>query len=112
MACLDEASAALAHHVAALLYPGYADSTIPQVIKYEKDIVRLRKAMIAQLKAVEEAKAERRAPRWKQRVLKQGPWDEGRDFLNLNGAPALPMPVAIRYVVRDDILLLSCPSWE
>ena len=83
------------------------------MIKYEKDIVRLRKAIRAQQKAVELAKAEaRHAPEWKRRVLSQGPWDEGRDPLPLTGAPALPMPVTIRYVTWDDILTLCCPYGE
>ena len=39
----DPNSAALALSIANLLYPSYADSSIAQVIKYEKDIVILRK---------------------------------------------------------------------
>lgn len=62
--------------------------------------MRLRAAIRAQQKAAEVAKAEARqtTPRWNERVLKQGPWDEGMDPLPRTGAPALPMPVAIRYV--------------
>ena len=79
------------------------------MIKYEKDIVRLRKAIQAQQKAAELAKAEaRHAAEWKWRVLSQGPWDEGRDPLPLTGAPALPMPVTIRYVTWDDISSRLC----
>ena len=58
--------------------------------------MRLRKAIRAQQKAVDLDKAEaRHSPELKQRALRQGPWDEGRDPLPLTGAPALPMPVAV-----------------
>ena len=69
------------------------------MIKYEKDIVLLRKVIQAKQKADDLAKAEARHHReWKRRVLRQGPWDESEDPLPLTGAPALPMPVTIRYV--------------
>lgn len=66
------------------------------MIKYEKDIVFLRKAVQARQKAEEMAKAEaRHHSEWKKRTLGQGPWDEVKDPLPLTGAPALPMPVTI-----------------
>ncbi|CAF9918000.1 MAG: hypothetical protein ALECFALPRED_000455 [Alectoria fallacina] len=68
-------SATLAHKVAGLLYPNYSDSNIPQVIKYEKDVVLFRKAIRARQKADE--------------------MDEVKDPLPLPGAPALPMLVTI-----------------
>ena len=100
------------HEVAGLLYPNYSDSTIPQVIKYEKYIVLLRKAIQAKQKAGDLARAEaRHHPEWKRRVLRQEPWDEIEDPLPLTGAAALPMPVTIRYVSWDgveDILPRLC----
>lgn len=93
---LDQDSAALAHEVAGLLYPSYSDSNRPQVIKHEKDIALLRRAIKARQKADEVAKAEaRHHPEWKKRILRQGPWDEAKDPLPLTGAPSLPMPVTI-----------------
>lgn len=69
---------------------------MPQEIKYEKDIVLLREVIQARQKADEMAKAEAgHHPEWKQRILRQGPWDEVKDPLPLTGAPALPMPVII-----------------
>ncbi|CAD6578970.1 MAG: NAD-dependent malic enzyme, mitochondrial [Alectoria sarmentosa] len=56
----NQDSATLAHKVAGLLYRNYSDPNIPQVVKYEKDIVLLRKAIQAQQKADEMAKAEAR----------------------------------------------------
>ncbi len=88
-----------------MLYPSYADSRLPQVIKYEKDIVVLRKAALAKRKEVEVARAEkRRNPEWKRRVRSQGPWDEEKDPLALTGVSALPMPVEIRYVGLGGVL--------
>ena len=105
----DQESAALTHQVAELLYPSYSDSKIPQVIKYEKDIVLLRKAIQEQRKADELAKAEARHRRnWKKRVLRQGGWDDVKDPLPLTGAPALPMPVTVRCVAKRTT---SCPSF-
>ncbi|KAF6233284.1 hypothetical protein HO173_008575 [Letharia columbiana] len=70
--------------------------TYQQVIKYERDIVLLRKAIQARQKAEEQARAEaRHHTEWNQRVLRQGPWDGVKDPLPLTGAPALPMPVTI-----------------
>ena len=92
----DQDSATLAVRVAELLYPAPTDSTLPQVIKYEKDIVLLRKAIQAQRKAEELARLEARTkPTWKQRILAQGPWDEVKDPVTLDGVSSLPMPVTI-----------------
>jgi len=59
--------------------------------------VALRKAILAQEKAKEEAPLQERYqnPPWKVRVKAQGPWDEVNDPWSLAGAPALPMPVEI-----------------
>ena len=62
------------------------------MIKYEKEVVLLRRAIQAQQKADEVA---RKPTEWKQRVRRQGAWDEVNDPLSLAGAPALPMPVSI-----------------
>jgi hypothetical protein len=57
--------------------------------------VALRKAILAQEKAKEEARLQERYqnPPWKVPVKAQGPWDEVNDPWSLAGAPALPMPV-------------------
>lgn len=57
----------------------------------------LRKAILAQEKAKEEARLQERYPNvpWKARVKAQGPWDEVNDPWSLAGTPALPMPVEI-----------------
>ena len=66
------------------------------MIKYEKDIVLLRKTIQAKQKADEVARVQaRNQSEWKHRVLRQGPWDEVNDLLPLTGSPALPMPVSI-----------------
>ena len=66
------------------------------MIKYEKDIVLLRKTIQAKQKADGLARIQaRKHPEWKQRVVRQGPWDEVNDVLPLTGSPALPMPVSI-----------------
>ena len=93
---LDQKSADLAHEIAGLLYPSYSDSNLSQVIKYEKDIVLLRKTIQAKQKADEVARVQaKNQAEWRHRVLRQGPWDEVNDLLPLTGSPALPMPVSI-----------------
>jgi len=59
--------------------------------------VALRKAILAQGKAKEEARLQDwyLHPPWKARVKAQGPWDEVNDPWSMAGAPALPMPVEI-----------------
>ncbi|KAL8691559.1 MAG: hypothetical protein Q9218_003238 [Villophora microphyllina] len=92
----DEASAALAFEIVAQLYPAPGDPSLSQVIKYEKHIVTLRKSILAQDKAKEEARRQDRLHRpWKGRVKAQRPWDEINDPWSLAGAAALPMPATI-----------------
>lgn len=57
----------------------------------------LRKAILAQEMAKEEARLQKRYPHlpWKVRIKAQGPWDEVNDPWSLAGAPSLPMPVEI-----------------
>lgn len=88
-------TAALAVMIAGLLYPAPNDSLAP-LIKYESDIVTLRKLITQQRKsAIEEATARKRKTNWENRIRKQGPWDEAEDPLSLNGVSSLPMPVKI-----------------
>lgn len=66
------------------------------MIKYEKDIVLLRKTIQAKQNTDELARIQaRNHPERKQQVLRQGPWDEVNDPLPLTGSPGLPMPVNI-----------------
>ncbi|KAK5163719.1 uncharacterized protein LTR77_010392 [Saxophila tyrrhenica] len=84
---------ALAHEVAARLYPDLAES-LAAIIKYEKDIVVLRSMVLAQRQAViAEATERNNRVNWVKRITKQGWWDEIHDSLPLTGAPSLPMPV-------------------
>ena len=89
----DSKSAALAIEVAQLLYPGPVNSTTAPVIKYEKDIVLLRKTIIAQQNERIE-RATREHETWRKRILDQGPWNETNDRWT-RAAPAQPMPVTI-----------------
>lgn len=92
----DPHEAELAKQIAQLLYPSPSDSTLPALIKYEKDAVHLRRAIVAQEKIAEAAKAKPKLkPTPKERISSQGPWDEVNDPWPLTGAPALPMPVKV-----------------
>ena len=89
----DPKSAALSVEVARLLYPAPADSTIAPVIKYEKDVVLLRRTIVAQQNERIERETHEHET-WRKRILEQGPWDETNDHW-AEGAPAQPMPVAV-----------------
>ena len=73
------------------------------MIKYERDIVVLRKAALAKRKEVEVAGAEKR-----QRVWSEGAWVEEKVPLALTGVSALQMPVEIRCV--DSGVYLRCAN--
>ena len=92
----DPQKANLAISISALLYPAPSDSVLGPLIKYEKDIVLLRRAVVAQREVAAAVSAKiRYKPTWIERIRAQGPWDEVNDPLSLKGAPALPMPVAV-----------------
>ena len=76
--------------IAQLLYPAPTDSTIAPVIKYEKDIILLRKAISDQNEQRELENNET----WSKRIRSQGPWDETKDLWT-EAVPAQPMPVTI-----------------
>ena len=84
----------LAVSIAALIYPAPSDSVLGPLIKYQKDIVLLRRAIVAQRQAACAPKTKYK-PTWIDRIQAQGPWDEVNDPLSLKGAPALPMPVSV-----------------
>jgi hypothetical protein len=91
----DVEAAALAHSIAQLLYPTTGPS-LSSLIKYEKDIVKLRNLVIKQRKrAIDDATKRNDLVDWDKRILKQGPWDPISDPWSLDGAPSLPMPVKI-----------------
>jgi hypothetical protein len=84
---------ALAAETASLLFP---PGSLHSLIKYERAIVLLRAFFLAQeearkAKLVEES----RIHTWAGRIEAQGPWDELRDPLSLEGPAATPMPVKI-----------------
>ncbi|KAL8913516.1 MAG: hypothetical protein Q9171_001704 [Xanthocarpia ochracea] len=89
--------AKLAQDIAQLLYPSPADSILPALIKYEKDITLLRRMVLAERAAAEMERAldipQKPTPR--EQVTAQGPWDEVDDPLSLNGVSSLPMPVQV-----------------
>ena len=88
-------AATLAKDIAQLLYPT-PEPSLSSLIKYEKDVVRLRHLVIQQRKrAIEDATERNSSMNWDKRILKQGPWDPISDPVSLDGAPSLPMPVKI-----------------
>lgn len=92
----DPQKANLAISISALLYPAPSDSVLGPLIKYEKDIILLRRAIVAHRELVAMASSRiRYKPTWTDRIRAQGPWDEVKDTLSLKGAPALPMPVTV-----------------
>ncbi|KAF2108020.1 hypothetical protein BDV96DRAFT_588101 [Lophiotrema nucula] len=91
----NAAVADLAVEVAQLLYPS-PDNSLGAIIKYEKDVVKLRKCVIQQRKRIIEVATQRNELRtWDKRITKQGAWDPTTDPISLGGAPSLPMPVQI-----------------
>ncbi|KAF1993264.1 RNI-like protein [Amniculicola lignicola CBS 123094] len=91
----DSETAALAEQIADLLYPS-PDHSLGPIIKYEKDVVKLRRYVLQQRKRdIEVATARNNAMTWEKRVLSQGPWNPVEDPVSLAGAPSLPMPVQI-----------------
>ena len=56
--------------------------------------MKLRRAVLIQRQADKQARADGRAT-WRNKLIKQGPWDEAVDPLSLVGAPVLPIPVVI-----------------
>ena len=94
----NEGNTALAMRVSELLYPAPTptEGALSQLMKYEKDIPQLRRAVIAQQKAEELAKAvANQQSTWKNRILSQGSWHEETDPIPLTGPTSLPMPVTI-----------------
>ncbi|KAF2795058.1 RNI-like protein [Melanomma pulvis-pyrius CBS 109.77] len=87
--------AALANHVAQLLYPS-PDNSLGSLIKYDKDIIKLRRYVLQQRKrAIEIATKRNDMLNLHKRIIAQGAWDPAVDPLSLNGTPSLPMPVKI-----------------
>ncbi|KAF2866290.1 hypothetical protein BDV95DRAFT_505234 [Massariosphaeria phaeospora] len=91
----DPGAASLANEIAHLLYPSPSNS-LGSLIKYEKDIVKLRRYVIRQRKqAIEEATLRHELMNPDKKILNQGAWDPVADPLSLNGAQSLPMPVQV-----------------
>ncbi|KAL8991195.1 MAG: hypothetical protein Q9169_007924 [Polycauliona sp. 2 TL-2023] len=91
----DEAE--LAKNVAQLLYPSPSDSTLPALIKYQKDITLLRRTIAAQQAIAEEQ--QRSNPAWKptlkERIKERGNWYNPFHPSSYAGPKALPMPVQV-----------------
>lgn len=86
----------LATQIAARLYPCSGLDSLAPIIKYEKDIVLLRKLIYEQRRtAIARATDHNARHNWIKRIATQGPWDEANDPLSQNGAPSLPMPVEV-----------------
>lgn len=91
----DPQRATLASLISQLLYPAPNDSLAP-LIRYEENIVLLRKLILQQRKhEIEVATIRNSSDGWEVRVRKQGLWNSVDDPLSLCGAPAVPMPVKI-----------------
>lgn len=95
----DPHARALAHDIARLLHPPPPDTpegSLGSIIRYEKDIMKLRKYVLLQRKrTIELATEENDLTRWRMRILRQGPWDPVADPISLGGPSSLPMPVQI-----------------
>lgn len=91
----DPGRTGLANMIAQLLYPSPNDSLAP-LIRYEENIVLLRKLVLRQRQhEIEDATTRNSSDSWEVRIRKQGPWNQAADPLPLCGAPAVPMPVKI-----------------
>lgn len=96
--------------LAALLDPSHADS-LTAVIRYEADRVKLRGCVALQRKfymlcATREngrttmgmsggVSAHVKSPVWSNRISMQGPWDQAKKPVSLDGCVAIPMPVQV-----------------
>ena len=88
-------TAALASQVAQSLYPT-PDNSLSSVIRYDKDIVKLRRYVLEQRKRAIRLATERNEQfNWNKRIAGQGLWDPVSDPVSLKGAPSLPMPVKV-----------------
>lgn len=69
----DQLSAALAVKIAGLMYPAPADARLSQVIKYEKDVVALRKVVKNRLESEDAERMKRiQEGKWVGKVRAQG----------------------------------------
>ena len=90
----DPAARELVQKIAQLMYPDM--EPLGAIIRYEKDLVCLRRAVFENRKrTLEENQKRNELFNWSARVRKQGPWDPIADPVSLAGAPSLPMPVEI-----------------
>jgi hypothetical protein len=86
----------LASAVAAHLFPDDITEPLHALIQYERAIIQLRAAFLAQEHAENErVTKENRANTWSGRIEAQGPWDEINDPVSLEGAEAIPVPIKI-----------------
>ena len=86
----------IATEIAARLYPCSDLDSLAPIIRYEKDIVLLRKLVYEQRRtAIARATDHNTRHTWIKRIAVQGPWDEANDQLTPSGAPSLPMPVEV-----------------
>ncbi|KAL5417554.1 hypothetical protein PMIN03_001512 [Paraphaeosphaeria minitans] len=91
----DPAAAAMAQSIARLRYPHY-DTPVGSLIRYETDLMQLRRLVVEQRKLMfSEATKQKELFNWPKRVMKQGAWAPATDPWSLDGAPAIPMLVEI-----------------
>ena len=92
----DTSAAHLAEQIADIMHPSPDTGSLFSIIRYERDLVRLRKMVILQRKReIEDNTKQHERMRWGPRIIKQGAWNPTTDPLSLDGAPSLPMPVEI-----------------
>ncbi|OJJ35723.1 hypothetical protein ASPWEDRAFT_110735 [Aspergillus wentii DTO 134E9] len=90
----------LAPLIASLIYPAPVGS-FAQVVNYERDVATLKEALRLQKRHHEGSMHHKnpsekgRRPRWSDRILAQGPWDQIATAEMLKGVRSLPMPVDI-----------------
>lgn len=93
---VDSSAANLADQIAQFMYPSVTSESLFPIIQYEKDIVRLRRAITFQRKrTIDDNTKRKELMSWVPRIVKQGAWNSLMDPVSLNGAPSLPMPVDI-----------------
>lgn len=97
----DANNTSLIQKTAARIYPAGAGNDAPEV-RYQKDLAKLREAVrraghtsAGASTAAKEEVSQEPQPRWSDRILAQGPWDQTVAPDMLKGAPSLPMPVEI-----------------
>lgn len=91
----DPEQAAMAESIANLIYPTASGSPLSALIKYEKDISFLRRAIKAREKMLNLPIQNNARVAKQEKVARQESQTEDLDQSSLTGAPAKPMPVKV-----------------